>query len=227
MHFFSKEKVENSESWCYNVHNKEKNEDKHMSFVILGIHEDGIVIASDSASSNWSDKFNPFVVNNNTKKVFKSNKLIIGAFDDNQYVQNGVIYNLSDCIDNIFKINPDITVFEFVKKMDNILSFENSNRCYSFFIGTIENNKTEAFEIVINNKTINIKNIGRNPSFRYINSAYIREKQKLDRVSFLTFEEIVNVAKFTTKDVIDYVNSYCSIKAIGGEVQIEILKLNN
>lgn len=116
MSFFNEEKVENSNFWCYNTHDKEENEDIYMSFVILGIHEDGIVIASDSASSNWNDKFNPFVVNNNTKKVFKSNKLIIGAFDDNQYVQNGVIYNLSDCIDDVFKTNPDITVFEFVKK---------------------------------------------------------------------------------------------------------------
>ncbi len=228
MNIFDNKKVEISQSWCYNTHNKEKNEDKYMSFVILGIHEDGIVIASDSVSSNWNDKFNPIIVNNNTKKVFKGKNIIIGAFDCNQYIQNDCLYNLSDCIENILKINPDISFFEFIKQIDTIVSFENSNNCYNFYIGTIENNKTEAFLVKINNKKITIENIGRaTRDFFCINKEYIREKQKLQQVQFLTFEEIINVAKFTTKDVINYVNSYCSIKAIGGDIQIEILKLNN
>lgn len=213
-------------NYCDKIKENELSEENNnMSFVIIGIHEDGVVIASDSTSSNWNDKLNPVIVNNNTKKVFKSNNLIIGAFDDNQYFQNGIKYDLSFLIDSILEKNKNITFFEFIKELDNNLSFENENRNYNFYIGTIENNKTEAFLVNINNKKMNIQNIGRNKDFYSINNRYIREKHRLEQVELLSFEEMIKVADFTVEDVIKYVNDYCSIKAIGGKVQIESLKI--
>lgn len=201
---------------------KNEREKQFMSYVIMCANNNGIACATDSRSTLNGNTWYPEIENDNTQKLFKTNKMLIATFGLNKTF-NGVDYSkrLEEEINETIKDKTIETPFDFCMKLLNKIKIIQSPNTYSFLIGF----KNEICEYVLNQNGIQVFFKGK--AIVTINNGAL---PNYNLFAFNINEDIKKVAvkcKETCEEVISLVQNKCVFQFVGGPVQVDYIESKN